>query len=288
VRVEAPDPLAALPAELRVDVADRARRGIRISLPRQPGEKSAAAAAVERAYRFVRGAGARRVAERPARYGEFWEVPPWRGEASDRLQQLEYAVVDVETTGGPAGGHRLTEFAAVRVDGQGRVLREYSTLLNPDRPIPPFITRLTRITHEMVTRAPRFDEVEAEIRDVLDGAVFVAHNAAFDWRFVCYELARLGGPPPRARVLCTVRLARKVVPELTSRSLDALQFLFDVENEARHRAFGDARATARIFARLLDRVDERAIEQWGELERLLGRRAPRRKRRALPEPMSER
>src|SRR5690606_24377712 len=187
-----------------VDTADRARRGIRISLPRKPGA-GPVAPAVEGGYRLVRGTGVRRVAERPLRYGEFWEVPPWSGEPADRLRDLEYAVVDVETTGGPMGAHRMTEFEAVRVDGKGRVLREFSTLLNPDRPIPPFVMRLTSITQEMVERAPRFPDVEAKIRDVLDGAVFVAHNAAFDWRFVCYELARLGGVPPRSRVLCTVR-----------------------------------------------------------------------------------
>ena len=154
----------------------------------------------------------------------------------------------------------MTEFAAVRLRGDGSILNEYTTLLNPDRPIPVFVQRLTRITSAMVSHAPRFHEVEAEIRDVLDGAVFVAHNAPFDWRFVCWEMLRFGLRAPRARVLCTVRLARKVVPELSSRSLDALQFLFDVDNEARHRAYGDARATARIFRHLMDRVEDRGIE----------------------------
>jgi DNA polymerase-3 subunit epsilon len=111
----------------------------------------------------------------------------------------------------------------------------------------------------------------------------VAHNAPFDWRFVGHEMLRTGGEPLCGRVLCTVRLARKVVPEISRRSLDALSWFFGVENEARHRAYGDARATAIIFTRLLDRVDDRAITCWSELETLLRKRAPRRKRRASGE-----
>ena len=101
------------------------------------------------------------------------------------------------------------------------------------------------------------------------------------------ELDWAVGETLRGRVLCTVRLARKVVPEITRRSLDSLSNYFGVENEARHRAFGDARATAHIFAQMLHRLDDMQVQRWGELEQLLARRARRRKRRASPEPVRE-
>jgi DNA polymerase III subunit epsilon len=178
-------------------------------------------------------------------------------------------------------GDRVTEIAAVRMCGDGAVLDEYRTLVNPERPIPCAISALTSITWDMVRSAPRFRDVAAEVARVLAGAVFVAHNASFDWRFVGAELGR-SGRPLTGRTLCTVRLARKVVPEIRSRSLDSLSYFFDVHNEARHRAFGDARATAIIFRRLLERLDTQEVTRWQELELLLLRRAQRRKRQANP------
>jgi DNA polymerase III epsilon subunit family exonuclease len=279
------DAARVIPAGLVVDAERRAQHGIRIALPpRAPGTRSSYPLGYAEAGR------ARWLAHREFRcYGEGWaETGPDAGMADDGLRGLEYAVVDVETTGCSAWqGDRITEVAAVRMRGDGRVVKEYSTLVNPDRSIPPFITRLTRITPAMVARAPRFQEVAAEVRGVVAGAVFVAHNASFDWRFLSTELEWAEGMPLRGRVICTVRLARRVVPETSRRSLDALQDYFGVHNPARHRAFGDARATAHIFRRMLDRLDELQIEQWCELERLLARRAPRRRRRASPEPMSD-
>lgn len=202
------------------------------------------------------------------------------------LRSLDYAVVDVETTGGSSlRGHRVTEIAAYRVDFEGRPLDEMRTLINPQRPVPRTITRLTNITQSMVDEAPLFEAVVPELQRVLAGAVFVAHNAQFDLRFVRAELQRTSYAPPRGRVLCTARLARKVVPEQRYRSLDALSWFFGFENEARHRAWGDAAVTVRILARLLDRAEDRGIETWGELETLLRRRATRKKRTALPHSM---
>ncbi len=255
-----PDPLRRLPASLIIDTGDRARRGIRISLPSQPAP--------------------------------VWRVPPVRAAEpgpDTPLRSLEYVVVDVETTGGPARrGHRITEVCAVRLSPEGAPKEEFTALVNPDRVIPPFVTSLTRITMDMVSRAPRFPEVAPELARVLDGAVFVAHNAQFDWSFVSRELERAGGEPLRGKMLCTVRMARRLVPEVSSRSLDALSYYFGVHNDARHRAWGDARATATVFRRLLERLEEREVARWSELEALLRRRAPRRKRIASPHPMTER
>jgi DNA polymerase-3 subunit epsilon len=273
---------------LLVDVSRRAEVGIRISLPASPPKPRFRPRPVEPdepAAVYQVGTTTLALAERPVRpYGDGWAVPAGTERATDALRSLEYVVVDVETTGGSfRGGDRVTEVAAVRLDGAGRPIAEFTTLVNPERPIPPFIAALTNITREMVSSAPRFGEIAARLRAFLAGAVFVAHNASFDWRFLCDELASTDGRPLRGRVLCTVRLARRVVPEISHRSLDALQWFFGIENEARHRAYGDARATARIFRRLLDRIDEREIVCWDDIERLLARRPPvRRARRAMP------
>lgn len=202
---------------------------------------------------------------------------------ADSLRALEYAVVDVETTGGRAdSGHRITEIAVVRVRGDGTVVDEYSTLVNPGRPIPPFISSLTHITDAMVRGAPRFSQVAPEVARRLEGRVFVAHNVAFDWGFVGHELDRTLGVELVGRRLCTVRLARRVVPEARSRSLGALSEMFGIDNGARHRALGDARATVELFGRLLDRLDDHGIHHWAGLEEFLSRGRTRTGRRGSP------
>ncbi len=210
-------------------------------------------------------------------------------DAADRmLRSLEYVVVDVETTGGGVrAGHRITEFAAIRVTYDGSLLDEYTTLINPERPIPPFVSALTNISWEMVRDAPRFADVASNIARILDGGVFVAHNAAFDWRFVSHELEWASGQRPQLPRLCTVRLARKVVPEVASRSLDALTYYFGLVNLSRHRAYGDAHVTAQLLTRMLARVEEREIVSWNALDEVLGRRKPRksRRRQAMPSGM---
>ena len=201
----------------------------------------------------------------------------------DPLADLEYVVVDVETTGAGFGrGHRITEVAIVHVNGKGHILDEYRTLVNPGRAIPAMITALTHIDNSMVRNAPRFHEVAPEIRERLEGKIFVAHNAGFDWSFISMELLRTLGAPLRGRMLCTVRMARKLVPELSRRSLDYLCYFFGVEIEARHRAYGDAAATADVFGRMLRRAQERDITGWNELQKLLYARGKPRKRRATP------
>lgn len=275
------DVASLVPAPLEVDAGRRREAGIRISLPVR------ADGATPYPLGYAESRRARFLAERALRpYGTGWADAG--GSPEDGVRSLEYAVVDVETTGGSAlGGHRITEFAAVRLRGDGAWVDEYSTLVNPERPIPSFVSRLTRITDAMTARAPRFNEVAERVRSILSGAVFVAHNASFDWRFVSTELDWAVGEPLRGRVVCTVRLARKVVPEVTRRSLDSLSHFFGIENEARHRAFGDARATAHIFDRLLTRLDDLQIERWAQLEELLARRALRRRHQASPEPVRD-
>jgi DNA polymerase-3 subunit epsilon len=207
--------------------------------------------------------------------GESGESPCDPG---DLLASLSYVVVDVETTGGrPWSGDRITEVAAVVVrDGQVRDV--FETLVNPQRSIPPMISALTNITWGMVKDAPVFRDVCERLLSVMEGHVFVAHNAAFDWRFVTAEVARANGHRLAGRQLCTVRLARRLLPQLRSRSLDHVAHHYGVTITARHRAGGDALATAHVLIRLLRDARDRGCESWPALEALVAKRKGRRKR----------
>ncbi len=213
----------------------------------------------------------------------------WRLASSDPvgppLRRLGYAVVDVETTGGSAArGHRVTEVAIVRVE-DGQVGPSFHTLVNPGRPIPPRIQGLTGITDAMVADAPPFEGVAPRVAQALDGRVFVAHNAAFDWGFLQHELMSATGTGLADRRLCTVRMGRALVPGLSSYALDPLTRHFSIPIHARHRAHGDALATARLLLHLLDRAERRGASDLAALERLLaprGRRGARRGRGRVP------
>ena len=208
------------------------------------------------------------------------------GSADPTLHSLEYVVVDCETTGGsPGRGHRVTEIAAIRVNRQGMVLDEVESLVNPMRPIPRSITRITNITQGMVDDAPLFLDLAPRLQQILAGAVFVAHNAQFDLRFVTTELRRGDFGGPRGRTLCTAQLARKMIPEMRYRSLDALIWFYGLHCEPRHRAYPDARATVDVLVRLLDRAEERGVDRWSELETVMRQRKKRKKRSALPQSM---
>jgi DNA polymerase III subunit epsilon len=206
-----------------------------------------------------------------------------RGTArSDRLADLSYAVVDVETTGGRAFyGDRITEIAAVIVKG-GEIVEVFETLVNPERPIPPFITQLTNITWDMVKDAPTFERIIPDVLRVLEGNVFVAHNATFDWRFVTSEVSRCAGKRIAGRRVCTVRVARKILPQLSRRSLDYVARYYGVEIVGRHRAGGDAIATAKCFIRMMRDLSDRGYETWDDLDALLRRPTSRRKKRRPP------
>ena len=194
------------------------------------------------------------------------------------LADLKYAVVDVETTGGPVfGGHRIIEIAIVEIR-DGMICDEYETLVNPSRWIPRIVESLTGIGAAMVAAAPDFEHVAAEVFDRLDGRVFVAHNVGFDWRFVSSELARVGIDGPDVPRLCTVRMARRLVYGLRRRNLDALSQHFGIPIRQRHRAYGDAFATARVLLRLLDEAERRGIADLDSLQAYLRRGRGRRAR----------
>ena len=171
------------------------------------------------------------------------------------------AFVDVETTGGSPAREHVTEVGIVRVDFDGDDVRvdEWSTLVNPGVPIPAEIQWLTGITNEMVRAAPPFTEVAQVVFDRLEGAIFVAHNARFDYGFLRSEFHR-AGLSFNAKTLCTVRLCRYLYPDRSPHTLDAIIARFNLDGEPRHRALGDARVLWRLMQRLSDRHPPAEIE----------------------------
>lgn len=167
-----------------------------------------------------------------------------------------YAVVDVETTGGSYQNARLTEIAVYLFDGE-KIIDEYSTLINPELPIPFIITRLTGITDAMVADAPRFYEVARKIVEITENAIFVGHNVSFDYNFIRHEFKSLGYNFKR-QTLCTVKMSRKIIPGHVSYSLGNICASIGIEINNRHRAAGDALATTYLLKKLLD-IDAGAI-----------------------------
>lgn len=159
------------------------------------------------------------------------------------------------------GRERVTEIGVVRVDFDGDATRvdEWATLVNPGVPIPAEIQWLTGITNEMVRAAPSFADVAHSLFDRLEGAIFVAHNARFDYGFIRSEFSR-AGLSYTAKTLCTVRLSRYLYPDRAPHTLDAIIERFNLDGEQRHRALGDARVLWRLLQKLADRHSSREIE----------------------------
>jgi DNA polymerase-3 subunit epsilon len=156
-----------------------------------------------------------------------------------------FSIIDTETTGMRPGFSRVIDIGIIRVEN-GKVVRRYETLLNPGIPIPSMITRFNGLSDEAVAGAPTFDEVALEVKELLDGAVFVAHNASFDYGFMKAEFARLG-MSFEAETLCSVQLSRTLYPRERSHSLDSIIARHSIECSARHRAMPDAEAVWQYF-----------------------------------------
>jgi DNA polymerase-3 subunit epsilon len=193
------------------------------------------------------------------------------------LERAAFAVVDLETTGLSPLRAAIIEIGAVRVSAL-RVAGRFETLVHPGRPVPRGITALTGIDDRMLAGAPSAPAALLALRRWLDAepdAPFVAHNAGFDASFVGRGFRRWG-LAPLGPVLCTRRLARRVVPELRRFGLDQLASGFGIRNRARHRALGDALATAEALLHLLQRARERhAVRTLGDLVRLEAGPPPR-------------
>lgn len=184
-----------------------------------------------------------------AKFNQFYLSLP-RGRIVN-FDAMLYAITDIETTGGYASGHGITEIAVYIYDGQ-EIIDQFQTLVNPHQPIPHFIQVLTGITDEMVQLAPSFEEIAPRLMELFQGNVFVAHNVNFDYSFVNHQL-QSAGYTLHCKKLCTVRYTRKIFPKLASYSLGNLCKHFDLPLQNRHRAGGDARATVELFRLLRQR-----------------------------------
>ncbi len=172
------------------------------------------------------------------------------------LKDLDFVVVDVEATGAKMPPNRLIELGAYRIR-DGRIVDKFHSLVNPEIPIPRFVAALTGISNEMVRRAPVFADVAPRWLDFVSESVLVAHNAPFDTNFLNHEISRVY--PGHRMVnphLCTVRLSRRVLPELLNHRLDTIADHFSIPIASRHRAGSDALATAEIFLLLLTKLEE--------------------------------
>ncbi len=165
-----------------------------------------------------------------------------------------YAVIDIETTGGSPKSEKITEIAIYISDGK-EIVDEFITLVNPEKPIPYFITSLTGITNEMVADAPKFYEIAKQLVELTEDKIFVAHNVSFDYRFIRSEFKSLGYDFNRNN-LCTLQLSRRLFPGHRSYSLGNICKDLGINIENRHRAAGDALATVKLLETLLTKCNE--------------------------------
>lgn len=179
--------------------------------------------------------------------------------------QARYVVVDLETTGGAPGGGRIIEIGACRMLGP-RIEETYQSLVRPWTRVPRFISTMTSITNEMLRDAPPIEEVLPHFRHFLDDAVLVAHNAQFDSAFLDFEFRRLFGIGLRNPILCTLRLARRLLPSLRRLGLDAMAEHFGLSTAGRHRGWGDARMAAELLSIFIDMAGQMGVRR---LDRLL-------------------
>ncbi|HWF45125.1 MAG TPA: exonuclease domain-containing protein, partial [Candidatus Kapabacteria bacterium] len=198
------------------------------------------------------------------------------------LRDASFVVVDVETTGLNAVNGRITEIAMVRFErspSHGEswgMVDSFTTLINPEQFISPFITRHTGITNAMVYGKPKFGEIVPEIKRFLgksDAFVLTGHNVGFDYGFLARSFERhnetlaISTAAGLDYLLCTCKLARRMLPKLRSRSLVNVQAYFGIKNPAKHRAMGDAEATAKVLGHFLAMAEEMGIESLAELLR---------------------
>lgn len=193
------------------------------------------------------------------------------------MREPVYTFVDVETTGGSPLNHRIIDIALIQVS-EGKVIREFQSLVQPHMPVSQFISQLTGITDAMLEDAPPFEEIAMEVASMLEGTIFVAHNAPFDYAFVKQECARAGFSVNLPQ-LCTVRLSRSLFPEERKHNLDAVIERCRLEiDEHRHRAYTDTKAITDFFFHVHERFPAEMLE--AVIKKLL-------KKYVLPSHMSE-
>tara|TARA_B110000046_G_scaffold78688_1_gene86798 strand:- start:20924 stop:21490 length:567 start_codon:yes stop_codon:yes gene_type:complete len=172
-----------------------------------------------------------------------------------------YSIIDIEATGGNSKIGRITEVAIYLYDGR-EIVKEYNTLVNPERSIPIYVQRLTGITDKMVATAPLFADVADDIADFLNGSCFVAHNVKSDYSFIKDELQK-AGIEFTSESLCTLELSKTLIPEASHHGLGKICKHLEIEVPNRHRASGDALATVKLFQYL------QSVDSADKIQRLI-------------------
>ncbi len=191
---------------------------------------------------------------------------------SRELAETGFVVFDLETTGAKAPPCRITEIGAYRVKN-GEVTDEFQTLVNPEMPIPRFITELTGISDNMVADAPLFADVADDFLNFIGDSILVAHNSGFDMRFLNFEIGRVFGSYKMANpCLCTVQLSRKLLPNILNHKLKTVAAHYDIDLVNHHRASADAYATAHIFVNLLTKLHMRGVNDLAAVRKMGSRK----------------
>jgi len=172
---------------------------------------------------------------------------------SSLLENVEFSVIDVETTGLSARTNRIIEIGIVKVKNL-KITERYGTLINPGTYIPSYITQFTHISDEDVAEAPYFEDIADEVKQFIGESVLSGHNLSFDHSFFSAELLRSGIEPLYNEQVCTLKIARRLFPELKSKSLSSVTHFLKLKNTDTHRATSDAEVTARILIKMIKQL----------------------------------
>lgn len=201
----------------------------------------------------------RKILSQDPRFCEYpignWRIAHWPFEQDQNLDRIRYCVFDLETTGGVPPLHRIIEIGACILEG-GQIVKSFEALVNPERPIPDYVKKLTGIRDKDLANARDLRAVLMEFLEFSQNCVLVAHNASFDVNFINAECMRVLNTQVVAPNLCTLKMSKFLVRECGSHRLEAMAEFFDVELGPRHRALGDAHMTAQILAHLIKRAKE--------------------------------
>ncbi|MFP4118485.1 MAG: PolC-type DNA polymerase III [Candidatus Woesearchaeota archaeon] len=182
------------------------------------------------------------------------------------MKDTPVIVLDIETTGLSPYKHRITEIAAAKVLN-GKIVDTFQTLVNPEVPIPPFITRLTGITDDMVRHEPTINAVLPSLKEFLQNHPIVAHNASFDMKFLKHNFFAHRGEHLCNPTICTAKLARRILKELPSKKLGHVCMHYGISNDEAHRAYSDVDATVGILTRMVETLHQCGIQTLEQVDR---------------------
>jgi len=180
------------------------------------------------------------------------------------MDSKRVVVLDLETTGLSPYRHKITEVAAVKVQN-GKVVDSFQTLVDPETPIPRFITKLTGITDEMVSGKPKIKDVIPKLKNFLGEDPIVGHNVSFDYNFLRHNFSEYCSDNLQNPLICTAKLARRILPDLSNKKLGTVAEYYGVVNERAHRAMADVKATKEIYYKFIDELKQKKIDEFNDL-----------------------